>query len=121
MTSARSILPEVTYSDGPYACAEKADALVICTEWDQFRSLDLGRMRQLMREPNLVDLRNIYDADEVVQQGFVYSSVGRPIGSSGLRRRREIVIEPMQAAKPANGAMLPSLGFAALDEEALSP
>ena len=65
------------FCDDPYACADGADALVILTEWDAFRALDLARVKQLAKAPVLVDLRNIYDPAEVRAKGFAYSSVGR--------------------------------------------
>ncbi len=71
-------LPDITYCDNPYACAAKADALVIVTEWEQFRALDLQRLKQEMAQPVIVDLRNIYRAEEMVEHGFTYESVGRP-------------------------------------------
>jgi UDPglucose 6-dehydrogenase len=74
---ARGLLDGVTFKDGPYDVADGADALVILTEWDQFRALDLGRVRQLMRTPQVIDLRNIYRPEEMRQQGFAYASVGR--------------------------------------------
>jgi UDPglucose 6-dehydrogenase len=78
MEQARKVLPDVTYCDDPYECAQGADALVIVTEWEQFRALDLGRVKKVMNErPALVDLRNIYPADEMRQHGFIYESVGR--------------------------------------------
>jgi UDPglucose 6-dehydrogenase len=77
MANAKLEFPDVTFADGPYACAEGADALVIVTEWEQFRALDLDRLKQLMKQPVLVDLRNIYRPDEMRRIGFVYDSVGR--------------------------------------------
>ena len=79
---ARSLLSNVTFCDGPYACAENADALVIVTEWEQFRALDFDRLRDLMAAPIVIDLRNIYRPDDVTCHGFIYYSVGRPSGSS---------------------------------------
>ena len=78
MEQARQVLPDVTYTEGPYECAEGADALVIVTEWEQFRALDLERIKQSMAAPVVVDLRNIYRPDEMAELGFVYDSVGRP-------------------------------------------
>src|SRR5258708_3770636 len=78
MEQARFELSDVTYCDGPYSCADGADALVIVTEWEQFRALDLARLKQAMATPVLVDLRNIYRPDEVIAHGFRYESVGRP-------------------------------------------
>jgi UDPglucose 6-dehydrogenase len=74
------------YCDGPYACAEGADALVIVTEWDQFRALDLGCLKRVMSQPVLVDLRNVYPVEEMVHHGFVYVSIGR----QELRSPREV-------------------------------
>ena len=67
-----------SYAEDPYACAEGADALVIVTEWDAFRALDLERIRDALKQPVLVDLRNIYRADDLAEHGFTYVSVGRP-------------------------------------------
>jgi UDPglucose 6-dehydrogenase len=78
MEQAKMVLEDVVYCHGPYACAEGADALVIVTEWEQFRALDLDRLKQVMASPVLIDLRNVYLPDEVLRRGFVYDSVGRP-------------------------------------------
>jgi UDPglucose 6-dehydrogenase len=77
MEQARKVMPGIAYASDPYACAEGAHALVIVTEWEQFRALDLGRLRQVMAEAVLVDLRNIYRGDEVTSHGFVYAGIGR--------------------------------------------
>jgi UDPglucose 6-dehydrogenase len=77
MKQARKVLNDVQYVDSAYACAEGADALVIVTEWEQFRALDLERVRNLMRRPLLVDLRNIYPVEEVQRFDFAYVSIGR--------------------------------------------
>jgi UDPglucose 6-dehydrogenase len=78
MEQAKLELPAITYCDSPYACAAKADALVIVTEWEQFRALDLTRLKKEMAQPVIVDLRNIYRAEEMAEHGFTYDSVGRP-------------------------------------------
>ena len=77
MEQARKLMPDIIYADDPYACADGANALVIVTEWEQFRALDLRRLRQIMTEAVMVDLRNIYRGDEVTGHGFVYDSIGR--------------------------------------------
>ena len=74
---ARSLLPDVTFCDGPYACAQGADAVVIVTEWEQFRALDLDRLKAALAAPIVVDLRNIYQPEDMIGRGFVYESVGR--------------------------------------------
>ena len=78
MEQARPLLSDVTYADDPYACAEGADALVLVTEWDAFRALDFERLRGRMAQPVLVDLRNIYRAQDIRARGFRYVSIGRP-------------------------------------------
>jgi UDPglucose 6-dehydrogenase len=78
MASARSLLPDVAFGEGPYDIAQGADALVIVTEWNAFRSLDFAQLRLAMRTPVLVDLRNIYRRPDVEAHGFVYECVGRP-------------------------------------------
>ena len=77
MTEAAHLLPGVAFKTGAYAVAEGADALVILTEWDQFRALDLDRVRGLMRQPVVVDLRNVYKPDEMARRGFRHHGVGR--------------------------------------------
>ncbi len=78
MDEARPLLPGVEFCDGAYEAAQGADALVIVTEWDQFRALDLTRIKALMKTPLLVDLRNIYTPQEILDLGFAYDSIGRP-------------------------------------------
>ncbi|CAN5381355.1 UDP-glucose/GDP-mannose dehydrogenase family protein [soil metagenome] len=77
MEQAKLELPDITYCDDPYAVAKGADALVIVTEWVQFRALDLARLKREMANPVMVDLRNIYRRDEMEALGFTYESVGR--------------------------------------------
>jgi UDPglucose 6-dehydrogenase len=67
----------VVFAKGPYDCATKADAVVIVTEWNEFRNLDLGRIRKLMKTPYFFDLRNIYEPEKMRKLGFKYFSVGR--------------------------------------------
>ena len=74
---ARQMLRELDFKDGPYEACEGADALVILTEWDQFRALDLDRVKQAMRGDVVVDLRNIYRPAEMQDLGFRYTGVGR--------------------------------------------
>jgi UDPglucose 6-dehydrogenase len=78
MEQAKLELPDVTYCDNPYSCAAQADALVIVTEWEQFRALDMGRLKREMAQPVIVDLRNVYRPDEMAKHGFTYASIGRP-------------------------------------------
>src|SRR5450830_119793 len=77
MEQATPMMTNVSFCDDAYACAEGASALVIVTEWEQFRALDFARLKAVMAHPVLVDLRNIYLSEEVARHGFVYESVGR--------------------------------------------
>ena len=70
-------LPGITFADDAYAAAEGADALVIVTEWDEFRALDLAELAKAMRGNVLVDLRNVYDSSEAEQAGLAYFGIGR--------------------------------------------
>jgi UDPglucose 6-dehydrogenase len=74
---ARGELSNVTYAPDPYACIEGAHALCLVTEWEQFRALDLDRIKGLLIDPIIVDLRNVYKPDEMRRRGFTYYSVGR--------------------------------------------
>ena len=74
---ARQMFRDLDFKEGPYEAAEGADALVIVTEWDQFRALDLARVKHLMRVPVVVDLRNIYRPAEMQPLGFRYTGIGR--------------------------------------------
>ncbi|WP_425905807.1 UDP-glucose dehydrogenase family protein [Nitrobacter sp. TKz-YC02] len=77
MKEARRELPDIDYCDDPYSCAEGADALVIVTEWVQFRALDLPRLKRIMTQPIVVDLRNVYRPTELEELGFAYTGIGR--------------------------------------------
>jgi len=77
MHEAKTLLPDITYCDGPYQAVEGADVVVILTEWDQFRALDLGRIKSLVKAPVMVDLRNIYRARTMEALGYRYLSIGR--------------------------------------------
>jgi UDPglucose 6-dehydrogenase len=77
MEQAKSVISNVTFCNDAYTCAEGAAALVIVTEWEQFRALDFDRLRSLMTQPVLVDLRNVYRPEDMARRGFVYEGVGR--------------------------------------------
>ncbi|MEL6284092.1 MAG: UDP-glucose/GDP-mannose dehydrogenase family protein, partial [Pseudomonadota bacterium] len=72
------MMPGVEWTEDPYETARNADALVILTEWNQFRAMDLDRIRETLKEPVLVDLRNVYRPEEAERAGLSYVSVGRP-------------------------------------------
>ena len=77
MEEAKKKMPEITYCDDTYAVAENSDALIFITEWNQFRSLDMVKIKSLLKEPIVIDLRNIYEPKKMKQNGFTYVSVGR--------------------------------------------
>jgi len=81
MTEAKAMLDGVEWCESAYDTMDGADALVIITEWNEFRALDLERMRTLMAKPMMIDLRNIYDPDEMAAAGIFYTCVGRPSSS----------------------------------------
>ena len=78
MDTARARLSGVEWAPGPYEAAAGADAVVIVTEWNEFRALDLARLAAAMRVPRLIDLRNIYKPAEAAAHGIAYTSIGRP-------------------------------------------
>ena len=84
LEQAKRKLEEVTWCADAYEAMDGADAVIILTEWNEFRSLDLGRAKSLLRRPVWVDLRNIYRTGEMEAAGFTYTSVGRaPVGTVG--------------------------------------
>ncbi len=83
MPRASELLPDVEMAATPYALAEGADALVVCTEWNEFKQLDLARVRASMRQPVVVDGRNIYDPADMLRLGFRYRGIGRGYGPEG--------------------------------------
>ncbi|MGE4063379.1 MAG: UDP-glucose/GDP-mannose dehydrogenase family protein [Rhodospirillaceae bacterium] len=78
MHEARKMLPNVVYCNDAYETMKDADVLVLLTEWNQFRNLDLARAKSLLRNPVLVDLRNVYTPADIKAAGFRYTSIGRP-------------------------------------------
>lgn len=77
MDQARPLMPDVTFHNDAYSAIEGADALAIVTEWDAFRALDLDRVKNALKTPVIIDLRNIYRPADIRKRGFVYVSVGR--------------------------------------------
>ena len=78
MNEAKHMLKDVQFTANAYECMQGSDAVAIITEWDQFRALDLDRMKETLKAPVIVDLRNIYNPAEVRAKGFTYVSIGRP-------------------------------------------
>ncbi len=83
MEQASELIPEVEMAEDPYALADGADALIVCTEWNEFIQLDLERIRDLMKQPVMVDGRNIYDPVTMARLGFKYRGFGQGYGPDG--------------------------------------
>lgn len=92
MEAAKQVISGISYAESAYDVAVDAEALVLVTEWNEFRSLDLARLKDIMKAPVLVDLRNVYPQEEVERHGFSYSSIGRP-KDTGIR------LSPAEAAE----------------------
>jgi UDPglucose 6-dehydrogenase len=93
MAEARRLMPDIDYCDDAYATMAGADALILITEWNEFRALDLDRVKALLRRPVVIDLRNIYPPDEMIAAGLAYHSIGR--------RNNRTEVEPA-TEKPAS-------------------
>ncbi len=83
MAAAAPMLPGVTWADGSYAVADQADAIVVLTEWNEFRGLDLHRLAEAMKTPIMFDYRNLYKLSDIRETPFTYVSLGRPIIKPG--------------------------------------
>lgn len=82
MEIASQLMPNVTYCNDAYEVAKGSDALILVTEWDEFEELDMRTMSSLMNQPVIVDSRNLYDPEEMVQNGFIYEGIGRSSNKS---------------------------------------
>jgi UDPglucose 6-dehydrogenase len=76
---AKPIMPDIEYCDDAYQVAKDVDAIILVTEWDEFRNLDLKKIRDLMRQPVFLDGRNVYSPEKMKELGFIYRGVGRCI------------------------------------------
>ncbi len=83
MAEAKKLLSDIIWCENAYQTAEGADVLVLITEWNAFRALNLARIKDMMKEPSIVDLRNIYNPDEMLAAGFHYTCVGRGVLPEG--------------------------------------
>jgi UDPglucose 6-dehydrogenase len=94
MTEAAALMPDVAFCTNAYEAMTDADAVVIVTEWNEFRALDLARVKSLLRTPTVIDLRNIYHPADMSAAGFYYVSIGRaPTEPLQTRERREMLRE----------------------------
>src|SRR5262249_55733567 len=78
MAEARKLMPDLVYCHDAYQTMDGADALILLTEWNEFRGLDLDRVKRLLAAPLVIDLRNIYQPQEMAEAGLSYLSIGRP-------------------------------------------
>ena len=93
MEEAKKLLDGVIWCESAYDAIEGAEALVILTEWNEFRLLDLERCKALLTRPLMIDLRNIYDPDEMAAAGFEYNCLGRPKSTTSAARMEGNVAE----------------------------
>ena len=89
MENAARFLPGVELCQDAYQVATESDALIVVTEWNEFKQLDKGRLLSLMRQPYLIDGRNIYDREEMERLGFVYWGLGRGMADASAAPRAE--------------------------------
>jgi UDPglucose 6-dehydrogenase len=104
MDAARASLRGIELDDSPYAVAEGADALILLTQWSEFRRLDFARVRDSMRQPVLIDGRNLYNPRELIQLGFRYHAIGRPNAGAGEiaeRAAAQLVVDGASAQASA--------------------
>jgi UDPglucose 6-dehydrogenase len=101
MPRARALVPDLELVDDAYQAALGVDALIVVTEWNEFKNIDLPRVREHMARPVLIDGRNIYDADRMNALGFAYRAVGRGYEGSGARAEAPPAAPPARAAKAA--------------------
>jgi len=96
MSEAKRLMPGLDYCDDAYAAMDGADGLILITEWNEFRALDLARVRHLLRQPVVIDLRNIYQPDEMMAAGLAYHSIGRPASgrAAGQPGGERITVKP---------------------------
>jgi UDPglucose 6-dehydrogenase len=97
MDGCRPLFPTVTFCDNAYEAAEGADAVVIATEWNQFRKLELDRLHRLLRQPLVIDLRNLYEPEKMGAAGFEYVSIGRPDGRPAQPELRPVAQAGLQS------------------------
>ncbi|MGQ9701596.1 MAG: UDP-glucose dehydrogenase family protein [bacterium] len=77
MENAKGLMPDITYCNNAYEVAENADAIVLVTEWDEFKNLDLKKLKQKMHQPVFLDGRNMFDKQKMKELGFIYTGIGR--------------------------------------------
>jgi UDPglucose 6-dehydrogenase len=108
MEGTRAVFPQITYGANAYEVASGADALVIVTEWNEFKLLNFERLQQIMSRPLVLDGRNLYDPERMRRLGFEYHSIGRAtVGGKAAPVRPHLPAKIAQE-KPAQEAVSPS-------------
>ena len=100
IAEAKKLMPELEYCTDPYEAMDGADALILVTEWNAFRALDLIRIKRLLRRPLVIDLRNIYKPEEMAAIGLAYDIIGRASSPAGA----EAAAPAAEAATPGTAA-----------------
>jgi len=77
MGNAKTVLPKIEYARDMYSVADGADLLIVLTDWNDFKEIDLGEIKKRMKTLSIIDTRNIYEPSEIVKAGFSYIGVGR--------------------------------------------
>ncbi|MBL4720142.1 MAG: UDP-glucose/GDP-mannose dehydrogenase family protein [Alphaproteobacteria bacterium] len=90
MAEAKPLLPGVEWAEDTYAAMNGADALVLLTEWDEFRMLNFDEVKSRLKNPVMIDMRNVYKPDEMLRENFDYHSIGRPALSGASSETEEI-------------------------------
>src|SRR5215475_4002341 len=103
MKEAARLMPSVTFAESAYDAVSGADVLVVITEWPEFRGLDPHRIKQAMRQPRIVDLRNIFDPQQMRDLGFTYEGIGRPLKKSNERQSTSLGQRSAPAEVPIDG------------------
>ncbi len=102
MGNAHHHLEDVVLCEDPYQVAEDSDALVIATEWNEFKQLDLARIRELMRRPVIIDGRNIYEPEVMAALGFIYQGMGRGYNGTGRTEKEPAFVSDLESVLPTN-------------------
>lgn len=92
MESAKKILPGIFYANNPYEAMNKAEGLVILTEWQEFKDLNLERIKHLLKKPVVIDLRNIFNLDDMKATDFIYYSLGHPPLNRQVKAQRQVAV-----------------------------
>jgi len=94
MEIAAALMPGVSMASDPYTLAEDCDALMVVTDWNEFKHLDLERIRDIMNQPVMLDGRNIYDPEQMQELGFTYRGLGRGYDGASINEKKQPKTDP---------------------------